>query len=154
MSKLWGSRFEKGTDALADKFTFSIDYDQKLAKYDVKGSIAHAKMLGQCGIISKKDASCIVSGLQKILKKIESGKFVFDPKAEDIHSHIQTVLKKMIGPAADKLHTARSRNDQVVLDVKLYCLDQIPQIVQLITSLQKSIVQFADKNKDIIIPAF
>ena len=155
MSKLWGSRFKsKKTDALADKFTFSISFDYRLAKYDCIGSIAHAKMLGKCGIIPKKDSAQIVSGLQKILKKIENGQWKFDPRAEDVHSNIQNDLKKLIGPAADKLHSARSRNDQIVLDVKLYCLDELKNMIAGVTHLQKSILQFASKNSDVIIPAY
>ena len=121
MSKLWGARFDKKSDPLADQFTFSISYDHRLAKYDVKGSIAHAQMLGKQGIIPKTDAAKIIAGLKKILAQIEAGKFKYDPKAEDIHTDIQNRLKALIGKPADKLHTARSRNDQVVLDMKLYC---------------------------------
>src|SRR4051812_15836100 len=121
MSKLWGARFDKKSHPLADQFTFSISYDHRLAKYDVIGSIAHAQMLGKQGIIPKSDAGKIVAGLKKILLQIESGRFNHDPKAEDIHTDIQNRLKSAIGKPADKLHTARSRNDQVVLDVKLYC---------------------------------
>ncbi len=154
MNKLWGSRFDKKTDALADQFSFSIAYDQRLAKYDVLGSIAHAKMLGKCGIISSKESSRIVSGLKKIKNQIDQGTFSFDPHAEDIHTNIQSVLKKLIGGAADKLHTARSRNDLVVLDMKLYCLDELKQIIDLIALAQKAVVQFADKNKDVMIPAY
>lgn len=154
MSKLWGSRFKAGTSKLADKFTFSIDYDQRLAKYDVLGSIAHARMLGKCGIIPAKDSAAIVSGLGKILKKIEDGKFVFNPKEEDIHSNIQNELKKMIGVPADKLHTARSRNDQVVLDVKMYCKENIDSIIAGVKELQTSILNFAQANTDVVIPAY
>ncbi|MCA9407731.1 MAG: argininosuccinate lyase, partial [Candidatus Omnitrophica bacterium] len=154
MSKFWGSRFEGSTDSLADKFSFSISYDYRLAKYDCIGGIAHAKMLGQCKIISSKDAAQITSGLQKLLKQIEKGSFKYNPKAEDIHTNIQEELKKLIGEAADKLHTARSRNDLIVLDMKLYCLDQIEQIKTLIQQLQKAIVVFASKNKDVIVPAY
>ncbi|MBI5415620.1 MAG: argininosuccinate lyase [Candidatus Omnitrophica bacterium] len=154
MSKFWGSRFNKGTDALADKFSFSIGYDWRLAKYDVRASIAHARMLGKCGIIPRKDAARIAAGLTKIGRQIEQGKFSFDPKAEDVHTNIQSALKKLIGPAADKLHTARSRNDLIVLDMKLYCLDKLNEIIAAITAWQKAIVGFADKNKDVIIPAY
>jgi argininosuccinate lyase len=154
MAKLWGSRFKKGTDALADQFSFSIHYDKRLAMYDVLGSIAHARMLGQCGIIPGKDAGRIVSGLTKISRQIEKGKFSFDPKAEDIHTNIQSVLKKIIGPAADKLHTARSRNDLVVLDMKLYCLDELKKIIDAISQWQKAIVAFADKHREVIMPAY
>lgn len=154
MSKFWGSRFEKGTDQLADEFSFSIAYDKRLAIYDVIGSIAHATMLGKCKIISKSDSSKIVIGLKKIAAQLEKGTFKFDMKEEDIHSNIQSALKKIIGPAADKLHTARSRNDLIVLDMKLYCLDELTLIIDLISKLQKSILKFAEQNKDVIIPAY
>ncbi|MBL8014095.1 MAG: argininosuccinate lyase [Candidatus Omnitrophica bacterium] len=154
MSKLWGSRFKSATSQVADKFTFSIAYDQRLAKYDVLGSMAHAKMLGKCRIISSKDSSAIVNGLQKILKQIESGSWKFDPKEEDIHSNIQTVLKKMIGAPADRLHTARSRNDQVVCDVKLYCKENIYNLILGVSALQRSILKLAKANNDVIVPAY
>jgi argininosuccinate lyase len=154
MSKLWGARFSGKSDALADKFTFSIAYDYRLAQYDCVGSIAHALMLGKQGIIPKSDAQKIVSGLTKILNKIKSGQFKFDATAEDIHTNIQQELKRSIGAAADRLHTARSRNDQVVLDVKLYCIDHIDHMVAAITLLQKSILGFARRNATVIIPAY
>lgn len=154
MTKFWGSRFEGKTDNLADKFSFSINYDYRLAKYDIMGSIAHAKMLGKCKIISQSDAKKIVTGLKKLDKKIAKGIFKFDPKAEDIHTNIQSSLKKLIGGAADKLHTARSRNDLIVLDIKLFCLVELTLIIDLIARLQKSILKFADKNNDVIIPAY
>src|SRR5580698_4338440 len=100
MSKLWGARFNKKSDALADQFTFSISYDHRLAKYDVIGSMAHAQMLGKQRIIPKTDAAKIVAGLKKILLQIDSGKFKFDPKAEDIHTDIQNRLKALVGKPA------------------------------------------------------
>jgi len=154
MSKLWGTRFDKKSDPLADQFTFSISYDHRLAKYDVVGSITHARMLGKQGIIPKTDAAKIIAGLKKILLHIEAGKFKYDPKAEDIHTDIQNRLKALIGKPADKLHTARSRNDQVVLDMKLYCRDEITQLIAAVAHLQKVILAFANKNKDVIIPGY
>ena len=154
MSKLWGARFDKGSDPLADQFTFSISYDHRLAKYDVKGSIAHAQMLGKQGIIPKVDAAKIIAGLKKILGLIEAGKFKYDPKAEDIHTDIQNRLKLLVGQSADKLHTARSRNDQVVLDMKLYVKDEITKLLSAVADLQESILDFANKNKEVIIPAY
>lgn len=154
MAKLWGGRFTGKSDKLADKFTFSISHDHRLAKYDVVGSIAHAQMLKKQGIIPKADAQKIIAGLTKILAQIEAGKFKFDAKAEDVHTNIQTALKAAIGKPADKLHTARSRNDQVVLDVKLYCWDELEQVIAAVQGLQKSIVRFAKANKDVIIPAY
>ena len=154
MKKLWGTRFAKSTSALADRFSSSISFDKRLVVYDIKGSIAHVKMLGKCKIIPKKDADRIVEGLQGILKQVISGKFKFNLRAEDIHSNIQDVLNKKIGSVAGKLHTARSRNDQVVLDMKMYCLDEIGSAVGLITGVQGSILRFANKNKKVIIPAY
>ncbi len=154
MSKLWGARFDKKSHPLADKFTFSISYDYRLAKYDVIGSVAHAQMLGKQGIIPKSDAAKIVTGLTKILAQILDDKFKYDATAEDIHTDIQNKLKAAIGAPADKLHTARSRNDQVVLDVKLYCLDHILHLATAIEVLQKSILGFAKKNSDVIIPGY
>ena len=154
MTKLWGSRFKGKTDNLADKFSFSIDYDYRLAKYDVIGSIAHAQMLGKCKIISQTDSKKIVAGLKKLSKQIDNGIFKFDPNAEDIHTNIQSALKKLIGSAADKLHTARSRNDLIVLDMKLFCLVELILIINAIARLQKSILKFAQKNIDVIVPAY
>lgn len=154
MAKLWGARFEKGTDKLADQFSYSIGYDYRLAIYDVIGSIAHARMLGKCKIISQKDSAKLIAGLKKIGQQIERGTFKFDAKAEDIHTNIQTELKKIVGSAADKLHTARSRNDLVVLDMKLFCLYEISKIDELLENLQAAIVGLADKNKNAIIPAY
>ncbi len=154
MAKLWGARFDKKSDSLADLFTFSISYDYRLAKYDCIGSIAHALMLGKQGIISKSDASKIATGLRKILVQINSGKFKYDPKAEDIHTDIQNRLKALIGAPADRLHTGRSRNDQVVLDVKLYILDHILHLAVAIEDLQNAILDFAKKNNDVIIPGY
>ena len=152
--KLWGSRFPKGTNALADKFTSSISYDQRLAKYDILGSIAHAKMLKNQKIIPSHDADLIVKGLKGILEQLAKGKLKIDSQAEDIHSNIQQMLKKKIKGAADKLHTARSRNDQVVLDMKMYLRDEIEETSELITLLQKSILKFAKSNKTIVIPGY
>lgn len=154
MSKLWGGRFAQKSDSLADEFSFSISYDYRLAKYDCLASIAHAKMLGKCKIISQTDSKKLVSGLKKILKQVQTGTFKFDPKEEDVHSNIQTALKKLIGAPADKLHTARSRNDLIVADMKMFCMDHIGQIVEEITDLQKALVACAAKYKDVIIPAY
>ncbi|MBF0569601.1 MAG: argininosuccinate lyase [Candidatus Omnitrophica bacterium] len=154
MPKLWGSRFKGELGELSRKFTFSIQYDSKLALYDCLGSIAHAEMLGVQGIIPKKDASAIANGLKVILSEVEKGTYKYDPASEDIHTDIQNRLKKMIGKPADSLHTARSRNDQVVTDVRLYCLDHLENVSELISKLQAAIVRFAEKNQDVIVPAY
>jgi argininosuccinate lyase len=152
--KLWGSRFSKKTNAMVDKFTSSISYDQRLAKYDVLGSIAHATMLGKKKIIPSADAAKIVRGLRFILKDVTTGKFKFDPTAEDIHSNIQDLLLKKVGRAALKLHTARSRNDQIALDIKMYLKEEAKELVEFISLLQKSILRFAKSNAKVIIPSY
>ena len=152
--KLWGTRFTKKTHALTDKFTSSITFDKRLAKYDILGSIAHAKMLGKQKIISQGESWQIVRGLNSILKNVVSGKFKFDPAAEDIHSNIQELLAKKIGAPAHKLHTARSRNDQVALDVRMYLKSEINNVVWLAVMLQKAILKFAVNNSKVIIPGY
>ena len=152
--KLWGSRFSKKTSALADKFTSSISFDYRLAKYDILGSIAHARMLAKQKIIPQRDANLIIKGLNIISKDVLSGKFKFDQQAEDVHSNIQDVLTKKIGKAAHKLHTARSRNDQVALDIRMYLKDEVNEMVNLITLLEKTILKFARNNSKIIIPGY
>lgn len=152
MSKMWGGRFGKKTCPLVEEFTKSIQFDYKLAEYDCLGSIAHAEMLGTCGIITKKDSHKIVAGLKSILHEIKKETFKCDLSSEDIHTAIQNGLYKKIGDAAKMLHTARSRNDQVALDVRMYCKEKIQEIVILIQKAQNSIKGFARKNIDIIVP--
>jgi len=152
--KLWGTRFPRKTNVLTDKFTSSISFDKRLAKYDCIGSIAHAKMLGKQKIIPLKDARLIVKGLNAIFEDLVSSKFKFDGLSEDIHSNIQEALLKKVGKVAYKLHTARSRNDQVVLDVKMYMKDEIKEIIDLIILLQKSILKLAKNNQKIVIPGY
>ena len=123
--KLWGGRFKAGQDQAFWKFQASLEYDKELAYYDVKGSIAHVQMLDKCGIIPKKAARSIINGLTKLLNDIEKGRFKPDPEAEDIHTAVYMALSKSIGKGADYLHTARSRNDQVVLDLRMYCKDKV-----------------------------
>ena len=152
--KLWGGRFPKKTSELTDRFTSSISFDKRLVAYDILGSIAHARMLGKQKIIPVKDASLIVKGLNTILKDVKRGKFKFDPHAEDIHSNIQDILFKRIGEPAHRLHTARSRNDQIALDIKMYIKDEISNLVEGVTFFQKAIFKFAKNNSRIIIPGY
>jgi argininosuccinate lyase len=154
MAKLWGSRFTKKTSSLTDRFTSSISFDKRLAKYDVLGSIAHARMLGKKKIIPLTDAKKIIKGLQAILEDLERGKFKFDARAEDIHSNIQDALYRKVGKPAEKLHTARSRNDQIALDVKMYIKEEIKELLELLNLMQGAIFRFAKNNKNIIIPGY
>jgi len=152
--KLWGSRFPKKTSALTDRFTSSIAFDQRLAKYDILGSIAHTKMLKQQKIIPAADANLIIKGLFALLKKLEKGKLKFDPQAEDVHSCIQELLFKKAGKAAEKLHTARSRNDQIALDIRMYLKEEISELLDLVSLLQKSILKLAQNNQKVVIPGY
>lgn len=154
MVKLWGSRFAKKTNPFVTKFTSSISFDKRLAKYDILGSIAHARMLGKQRIIPLRDTQLIVKGLKAILKEVQMQRFKFDLKSEDAHSNIQDALFKKLGKVAHKLHTARSRNDQIVLDEKMYIKDEINELGDLITGLQKSILKFAKNNSQVIIPGY
>jgi len=150
--KLWGGRFKGEQDPVFWEFQSSIDYDKELAQYDVEGSIAHVKMLSRCKIIPKKAAQSLLTNLSQILKNIGKGSFNIDPKAEDIHTAIYMTLSKKIGDAADYLHTARSRNDQVVLDLKMYSKDKLSLIISLIRKLQSALLAFAKDNIDMVIP--
>jgi argininosuccinate lyase len=152
--KLWGGRFAKPTDPRVERFSSSIAVDWRLAAYDVIGSIAHAKMLGKCRIIPSAVSATLVRGLQAILKEIEAGRFAPDPTAEDIHSQIQQMLQRRIGEAAHYLHTARSRNDQVALDLRLYCRDAVRGIQASIVGLQRSLVAKAVDTVDVVIPGY
>jgi argininosuccinate lyase len=154
MAKLWGGRFSKKTNPLVEEFTRSIQFDKKLAEYDCVGSIAHARMLAKCNIIPKKDGAKIVSGLNSILKQIKNGSFKVDNSVEDIHTAIQNALDKKIGKSGAMLHTARSRNDQVSLDTRMYCKDAIGSTLALLAGLKASIKGFSKKNIDIIVPGF
>lgn len=152
--KLWGGRFSKKTDPLVEKFTSSIDVDKELALYDVIGSIFHAAVLKEAGLISQKEYSKINKGLKEIRQSIVSGNFKIDVNSEDIHSDIQNKLERKAGSAALKLHTARSRNDQIVFDIKFYCKEACINVCDLIEKLVKSVSYFAEKYKNINIPGY
>lgn len=152
--KLWGGRFAQRTDALVERYSSSIGTDYRLAKYDVVGSIAHAKMLGACRIISGTESAALVRGLTKILKDIEQGRWAPDPDAEDVHSQIQQQLNRIAGPAAAKLHTARSRNDQVALDLRLYAREAVSELGESVIALQRTLVGLAAAHQDAVIPGY
>ena len=130
--KLWGGRFEKGTDELVNDFNSSIRFDKRMYKQDIKGSIAHAKMLGKCGVITYEESELIVKTLDEILSEIEEGKAEFLIDAEDIHMNIETMLIAKIGDTGKKLHTGRSRNDQVALDIRMYLRDEACDIIKML----------------------
>ena len=130
--KLWGGRFTKSTDSFTDHFHSSISFDQRMYKEDIAGSIAHAAMLGKQGVISMEDSELLQKTLKELLADIEAGKVEFDEKAEDIHMNIETLLIERIGDVGKRLHTGRSRNDQVALDIRMYNREQIKDIKALL----------------------
>ncbi|MCR3922279.1 MAG: lyase family protein, partial [Firmicutes bacterium] len=134
--KLWGGRFSKATDELVETFNASIGFDQRLYEEDIRGSIAHARMLGACDIIAQEEAELIITGLTEILAEIERGEMEFTVALEDIHMHVEKRLTDKIGAVGGKLHTARSRNDQVALDMHLYVKKEILETVSLLQNLQ------------------
>jgi argininosuccinate lyase len=152
--KPWSGRFTEATDALVEQFTASVDFDKRLARYDVVGSIAHAQMLGETAIIAKKEAQAIERGLREILDEIERGSFVFDPALEDVHMNIEARLIEKLGDVGAKLHTARSRNDQVALDLRLFVRDAIDEIRMGLRRLQGALVALAEANADVVIPGY
>ena len=152
--KLWNGRFEKETDKEVDDFHSSIHFDYRLYRQDILGSIAHASMLGKQGIISPQEAEAICEGLKQILKDIEDGRVKFSTTAEDIHMNIETLLIEKIGQIGKKLHTGRSRNDQVALDTRMYTKESIEEIIRLLIALEEQLIELADKHKETIMPGY
>ncbi|HEX3047035.1 MAG TPA: argininosuccinate lyase, partial [Bacillota bacterium] len=154
MKKAWGGRFEKEPAAMMDDFHSSIHFDQRLAEEDIRGSIAHAGMLGETGIIAREEAETIIAGLKKILGKAAAGQLSWDPAAEDIHLNVEKLLIQEIGVLGNKLHTARSRNDQVALDTRLYLLKEITEIKSLLKKLFEILLEIATREKNTILPGY
>ena len=152
--KLWGGRFQKETDQLVNELNASISFDQRLYREDITGSMAHAKMLGDCGIISREDAAAIIGGLQGILADIEAGKVTFTADNEDIHMNVEALLTARIGDAGKRLHTARSRNDQVALDFRMYVREQIPVMVSQLLELETVLCRQAKKYQTAVMPGY
>ncbi|HEL2738858.1 TPA: argininosuccinate lyase [Streptococcus suis] len=152
--KLWGGRFEASLEEWVEEFGASIRFDQKLAKYDIQGSLAHVKMLGATGIITQAEAQVIQTGLEELLEDYEAGKLVFDVRNEDIHMNIESLLTEKIGAVAGKLHTARSRNDQVATDMHLYLKDTLFQVISKLTNLQEVLLDLAEQHVETIMPGY
>ncbi|MGH8059763.1 MAG: argininosuccinate lyase, partial [Candidatus Entotheonellia bacterium] len=153
-NKAWGGRFSQPTHEMVERFTASILFDRRLYRYDIQGSIAHCRMLAKCGILAEEEAAIIIQGLQEIAEEIARGEFVFDVRWEDIHMHIERRLTEKVGPVGGKLHTARSRNDQVALDVRLYLRDEIHGILDEIARLQRTLLDLAEQHLDQIMPGY
>ncbi len=154
MAKLWGGRFSKSTDEAVDAFNASIGFDKRLYREDIRGSMAHAAMLARQGIISENDAAAIIRGLQEILAEIEAGKFEFSAQLEDIHMNIEAALTKKIGAAGERLHTARSRNDQVALDTHMYAKKIVAELGELLLKLEEALLFTAGQHTDTIMPGY
>lgn len=154
MEKMWAGRFQKALDKQADDFNSSIHFDSRMYKQDITGSMAHASMLAEKGIISKEDSAKIVDCLAEILDDINSGKLLFDLDAEDIHMFVESELTKRIGDTGKRLHTARSRNDQVAVDIRMYLRDESAEIVGLIKKLLSVICKKAEEYKTAIMPGY
>lgn len=154
MKKPWSGRFKEKISKVAEHFTESISFDNRLWRYDIEGSIAHAKMLGKQGIITKWDAEKIIRGLEEIAREIETGRFRFREEFEDIHMNIEAALIKKIGDAGKKLHTARSRNDQIALDLRLYLRAETKEIISLIKKFQKTLIKIIEQHLNTLMPGY
>lgn len=154
MSKLWGGRFTKQTNHLVEEYTASINFDKALAEEDIQGSLAHVSMLGKCGIVPAEDVETIKNGLNKVLDKIRAGEIQFSVSDEDIHMNIEKHLIEEVGAVGGKLHTGRSRNDQVATDMHLYLRKRVVELTGLLHALQESLITQAKSNMDTIIPGY
>ena len=152
--KPWAGRFNLPTDKFVEEFNASIYFDKRLYKFDIKGSIAHATMLSRQGIISESEARAIVAGLEQVLEEIESGKFKFEIGDEDIHMAVEKRLTEIVGPVGGKLHTARSRNDQVAVDVRMYIMYEAETVKAYLINLIRVLVDKAINNIGVIMPGF
>lgn len=153
-TKPWGGRFTQPTDDLLETFSASVHFDYKLYPYDIAGSVAHARMLGRQGLVTTKEAEAMVQGLEEIKADIEAGRFEWDPGLEDVHMNIERALADRIGSAGEKLHTARSRNDQVALDTRLYVKDALDLLGGEIKELRLALVKQAQANQDLVMPGY
>ena len=153
-NKMWAGRSSKEVDSRVNDFNSSIAFDSRMYRQDINGSIAHAAMIGDAGIIEKSESEKIIAGLKEILADIDSGKLRFDPVAEDIHMFVESELTKRLGDTGKRLHTARSRNDQVALDIRMYLKDEVKTIIPMIKELIGVLCDIADKNLDTIMPGY
>ena len=154
MAKMWAGRFSKEVNEKVNDFNSSISFDCRMYRQDIRGSIAHAAMLGKTGIIQQQEADAIIAGLKEILADIDAGKLAFDPEAEDIHMFIEAELTRRIGDAGKRLHTARSRNDQVALDLRLYLRDELETILELLHGLAAVLCDTAEKHAGTVMPGY
>ena len=154
MAKMWAGRTSGNVDSIADDFNSSIRFDSRMYQQDITGSMAHAAMLGATGIIAKQEADTLIDGLQSILNDLNSGALEFDFSCEDIHMFVEQVLTQRLGDVGKKLHTARSRNDQVALDLRMYLRSEIDEITALVKDVIEAVIEQAEKNKSVIMPGY
>ena len=152
--KPWDGRFSEPTDKAVERFTSSIDIDKRLYQHDINGSIAHCRMLGECGILAVEEANAIIEGLEKVRVEIDQGQFEFTDRLEDIHMHVEDRLSAHVGALARKLHTGRSRNDQIALDARLYLRDETKDIITALVELRRAIVSFAETHSEVVLPGY
>lgn len=152
--KAWSGRFHEPVSELVKQYTASITFDKRLAQFDIQGSLAHAQMLHQSGVLSAEDLAAIKTGMQEILAEIAAGKIDWSVDLEDVHMNVEHLLTQKVGDAGKRLHTGRSRNDQVATDIRLWLRDEIDSIVLLIKDLQSALVDLADKNAEVVMPGF
>ncbi|MCG0313244.1 MAG: argininosuccinate lyase, partial [Calditerricola sp.] len=152
--KLWGGRFTKETDAQVEAYTASIFFDRELYREDILGSLAHVTMLGRCGILPPEDVEAIKAGLKKVREKLERGEATFSVAHEDVHLNIEKLLIDEIGPVGGKLHTGRSRNDQVALDMRLYLRARVVELVRGLANLQEALLEKAKAHPDVVMPGY
>ncbi len=154
MAKLWAGRFTERTHKLVEAFTSSLAFDCRLSAYDIKGSIAHAKTLGKAGVLTGREVSTILRGLAAVRTELGKGRFPFLPQDEDIHMAIERRLTELIGPVGGKLHTGRSRNDQVALDLRLYLRQELGRLLESVMQLQRSLIGQARTHQDVAMPGY
>ena len=153
-NRSWGGRFSEATDAFVARFTASVNFDQRMYRQDIRGSLAHATMLARVGVLSDEELEAIARGLEEVLALIEAGDFQWSEALEDVHMNIEAVLTDKIGITGKKLHTGRSRNDQVATDIRLWLRDEIDVIAAELTRLQLGILQLAEKHTATVMPGF
>src|SRR5579871_4096131 len=153
-NRMWGGRFRESPDAVMEEINASIDFDRKLFRQDIRASKAHARMLAATGIVGAEIAERICAGLDTILREIEAGDFTFSRRLEDIHTHVEARLAELIGPDAGRLHTARSRNDQVATDFRLYIRDAIDALDGVLKALQHALLKRAEEHAATLMPGF
>lgn len=152
--QMWGGRFSEATDSFVAAFTASVGFDQRFAKHDIQGSVAHATMLGRCGILTQEEVDTIIQGLHQVQQEIDAGEFNWSIALEDVHMNVESRLTDIIGTVGKKLHTGRSRNDQVATDIRLWLREEVDNIIELLVKLQSGLLNLAEQHTETIMPGF